>query len=167
MKRYYVTFVICDELIFITIDDWCRLSQYRRSINYLITLPYENDDSDSPRYGTKRRRASVWFNLRYNWSRWSLNRSTLLQVIYRYALIKDKENDGASFTCACPTWRMKSRAVKKLRIVKPRWDSSWTNASRISRSVFKDRGFLEEGPKAYRDLSLFFFLIFTFSFRIA
>lgn len=38
MHRYYVTFVIYDELIFITIDDWCRLSQYRESINYPITL---------------------------------------------------------------------------------------------------------------------------------
>lgn len=91
-----------------------------------------------------RNEASVWFNLRYNRSRWSLNRFTSLSYL-RYFLMKGKETIELLFTRACPTWRTKSAVVKRLTLVKPWRDSSWTNASRISRSVFRNRGILDKG----------------------
>lgn len=160
MDRYYVTFVICDELVFITIGDWCRLSQYRGSINYLITLPRENDESDSPRYGTKRRFDLIF---RYNWSRWSLNRSALPQLSTLF-LDKRQKNDGASFTCACSTWRMKSRVIKKTYARKPA--ARFKLDERESNIVIGLQGSWDSREGAYRNLSLFF-PIFTFSFRIA
>lgn len=108
-----------------------------------------------------RNEVSVWFNLRYNCSRWSLNRFTSLSYP-RYFLIKDKETIELLLR-ACSTWQTESgKVVKRLMLVKPRWDSSWTDASRISRSVFKDR------EKGHTEISRHFFphLDFLVSHRL-
>jgi len=78
---------------------------------------------------------SVWFNLRYNCSK--IPRSTSLSYLC-YFLMIDKET---SFFYACVSnLANEVGRCKKTYARKSRRDSSWTNASRILLSVFKDRG---------------------------